>query len=114
MRESEIRVKVELDEENVPEKIFWMATDAPHLGVSETKAMSFSVWDQASKETLRIDLWGKEFTTDEMKYFALDNIGSMANTIRSATGDAHMAQEMEQLCERLAKYLAETRNKQGK
>ncbi|MEH0155312.1 gliding motility protein GldC [Limibacter armeniacum] len=112
MRESDIRFKVELDDQNVPEKIMWAATDAPHVGLSETRAVNISLWDHLNRETLAIGLWGKEMTTDEMKYFAIDTIGNMANTIMTATGDQVMAKEMQALCQKLAKHIEETRNKE--
>ena len=65
---SEIRLKVGLDENKIPENIHWTAEDG---GVSneETKAVMLSVWDSKSQESLRIDLWTKEMPVDEMKIF---------------------------------------------
>lgn len=105
MRHSEIRFKVELDEEHIPEKIFWQATDAAHVGLEEAQAISISVWDHKFKESLRIDLWGKEMPVHEMKKFCIDIIGGLANTMRTATDDAYMADEMDKLCDRLVTHL---------
>jgi len=90
MKYSEIRLKVELDEENVPEKIFWNATDGASKGLEEAKAFNLSVWDHNYRETLRIDLWSKDMPTDDMKRFMVDSIGGMANSLRSATNDDFM------------------------
>ncbi|CEN41211.1 conserved hypothetical protein [Capnocytophaga canimorsus] len=51
---SDIQLSVTLDENRVPEKIFWNAQDG---GVTqqEARAMFLSVWDHKAKETLRID-----------------------------------------------------------
>ncbi|MBX2843442.1 MAG: gliding motility protein GldC [Flammeovirgaceae bacterium] len=105
MKSSEIRFKIELDDENVPEKIFWQATDNASKGLEETKAINISIWDQKFRETLRIDLWSKEMPVDEMKKFYVDTIGGMANSLRTSTDDNFMADEMEKLCNTLVAHL---------
>jgi hypothetical protein len=45
--------------------------------------------------------------TDAMKFFVVDNIGSMAETIQTATGDKKMAEMMRNLCKELSDYLEE-------
>jgi gliding motility-associated protein GldC len=106
MKESEIRFKVELDQENIPEKIFWYATDGASEGLEEAKAITISVWDHVHKETLRIDLWGKEMPVDEMKRFYIDTIGGLANSLRSSTSDLEMADEIDKLCERMLEIMS--------
>ena len=69
MRVSEIKFNVELDDENIPERIFWKASDGASRGLEEAKAISVSIWDHNYKETLRIDLWGKDMPVHEMKRF---------------------------------------------
>ncbi|TAD95722.1 MAG: gliding motility protein GldC, partial [Bacteroidetes bacterium] len=69
MKQSEIRFNIELDDQNLPDKIFWEATDSPINGLSEAKAINVSMWDHLKKETLRIDLWSKDMQVDEMKRF---------------------------------------------
>lgn len=114
MKKSEIKFVVELDEQNVPEKILWEADDKQNNGLSETSAISLNLWDPGHKNTLRIDLWTKELPVDEMKRFAIDTIGGMAQTILSATGDEYMATEMNSLAERMVKHLEhELRQQQG-
>jgi gliding motility-associated protein GldC len=49
MKKSTIHFTVELDENNVPERILWDATDKPEPGVSETKAISVSLWDHTQR-----------------------------------------------------------------
>ncbi len=105
MKKSEIKFTVELDAQNVPDKMFWDATDREEDGVSETKAISVSIWDNFQKNTLRIDLWTKEMPVDEMKRFCVDTIGGLAQTILSATGDEYMSEEMHHLCDKLVKHL---------
>lgn len=105
MKQSEIRFSIELDDENVPEKIFWNATDSPTGQLTEAKGLAVSVWDPDVKETLRIDLWTKDLPMDEMKRMTIDTIGGLATTIRNATNDEFMANEMDRLCELLVMHV---------
>src|SRR5690349_17083459 len=105
MKKSAINFDVHLDQKNVPEKIFWDATDKPAPGLSETKAISVALWDEQEKNTLRIDLWTKDMPVDEMKRFYIDCIGGIAQSILSSTGDEVMANETNALCERLVAHL---------
>lgn len=107
MRESDISIKVQLDKDNVPEKIYWDATDKEQQGVEETKSMSLNLWDHHNQNTLRIDLWTKEMPVDEMKRFYVDCIGGLAQSMLNATGDEFMANEMNALCDRFVKHIEE-------
>jgi gliding motility-associated protein GldC len=102
MKNSEINFKIELDQNNVPVKILWDATDKPEAGFSESKSISLSLWDHEQKNTLRIDLWTKEMPVIEMKRFYIDCLGGLAQSVLTATGDEKMANEINSLCERLA------------
>ncbi len=90
MKTSEINFRVELDNNNIPEKIWWDATEKPDPGLSETKAISISLWDHVQKNTMRIDLWSKEMPVEEMKRFYIDCLGGLAQSILSSTGDEQM------------------------
>jgi gliding motility-associated protein GldC len=106
MKLSEIRFHIELDDENVPDKIFWNATDSPHGSkMEEAKAINLSIWDHQRKETLRIDLWTKDMDVLDMKRCVIDTIGGLAETIRTATDDDFMAEEMHKLCHTLVQHL---------
>ena len=105
MRKSDINFTIELDNKNVPEKILWSATDKEDDQLAETKSLSIGLWDHLNKNTLRIDLWTKEMPVEEMKRFYVDMIGGLAQSILTATGDEYMANEMQELCERLVKHL---------
>jgi len=105
MKKSTIHFTVELDDNNVPERILWDATDKPEPGVSETKAISVSLWDHSQKNTLRIDLWSKDMPVDDMKRFYIDCIGGLAQSALTATGDEHISGEINSLCERLVQHL---------
>jgi gliding motility-associated protein GldC len=105
MKKSTINFTVELDQNNVPDRILWEATDKPDPGLSESKAISIALWDHTQKNTLRIDLWTKEMPVDEMRRFYIDCIGGLAQSALTATGDEFMANEVNALCERLVANL---------
>ena len=67
-KESKIEISINLDENKIPEKIFWSADDA-NIKKQQTKATFISVWDDKKKESLRIDLWTKDMKIDEIKSF---------------------------------------------
>jgi len=106
MKKSEIRFSIALDDQRVPEAISWQATDAGE-DIHFAKAINVAIWDRNADATMKIDLWTKDMPTDAMKYFVVDNIGSMAETIQTATGDKKMADKMRALCQELSDYLEE-------
>lgn len=110
MKKSTIQFTVELDQNNVPEKIMWDATEKPTPGLSETKSISVALWDDQQKNTLRIDLWAKDMPVLEMKRFYIDCLGGLAQSALTATGDEFMASEINELCERLVKHIQESKS----
>lgn len=103
MRASEIRLTVQLDENNVPERIGWEAEDGG--AKSASKAVLLSLWDEQEKNTLRIDLWTKEMTVEEMKAFFHQNILTMADTFERATGEGKMAAQMRDFAAYFAEHM---------
>ncbi len=101
---SEIKFNIELDDNRVPEKILWTASDGG-INTEETKAIMLSVWDNKVQETLRIDLWTKEMPVDEMKLFFHQTLIAMADTYNRATGDEKMTATMKDFCEYFAEKL---------
>ncbi len=92
MKTSEIKFTVSLDENKLPVKIDWNASDANEE--SSCKSLMISLWDANENNTLRIDLWTKDMTVDEMKQFYHQCLLSMADTFDSATGETEAAKEM--------------------
>ena len=104
MKKSEIRFSIALDDNKVPEAISWTATDAG-ADIHFAKAINIALWDREQAGTMKIDLWTKDMPIDEMKRFCVDNIGSMAENIVTATNDKKMADMMRELCKELSEYL---------
>ena len=101
---SEIRLKVGLDENRVPEELSWSAQDGG-IDNEEAKAMLLSVWDSKHKESLKIDLWTKDMPVDEMKIFFHQTLVSLADTFMKATQDEKMTATMKDFCDYFAEKL---------
>lgn len=103
MKKSEIKFIVTLDENNLPEKIDWSASDASEQSTS--KAVMIALWDAKENNTLRIDLWTKDMIIDEMKQFYHQSLLSMADTFERATGETESAKEMRTYAQHFAEKL---------
>ena len=94
---SEIKLKVGLDENRVPEKLTWSAEDGG-IDNEDAKAMLLSVWDSKNQESLKIDLWTKDMPVDEMKTFFHQTLVSLTETFMKATQDEKMTATMKDFC----------------
>lgn len=103
-KKTDIKISVELDENQVPEKLKWSAQDGG-VNNEEAKAMLLSIWDSKQKETLRIDLWTKDMPVDEMKQFFHQTLVAMADTFERATNDEKMSATMRDFCDYFAEKL---------
>ncbi len=102
---SEINIKVELDEHKVPENIFWHASESNVPTVNKTRAMMLAFWDDKDKSSLKIDLWTKEMTVDEMHIFFHQTIISMGETMLRSTNDEQVAKDLKDFADKFAKRL---------
>ncbi|HKK45722.1 MAG TPA: gliding motility protein GldC [Balneolaceae bacterium] len=93
-KKKEISITVELDENDVPTSIDWNATDKEGEGIENCRAMILSMWDPEQEDTLRLDLWTKEMTIQEMKVFFHQTMVTMADTFQNATEENEMAEDM--------------------
>lgn len=92
MASSEIKFSIELDENNIPEKIEWNASDNGGSGLCD--AAFLTLWDKNEKNTLRIDLWTKDMMVDDMQIFFHQMMLSMSDTYARATGDQKISGEI--------------------
>lgn len=93
-QQKNINIKVALDEKNIPTAIDWDATDMEGQGIAQCRAMLLSLWDHDKQDTLRLDLWTKDMTVDEMKVFFHQTMVTMADTLENATKEEQMAEDM--------------------
>jgi gliding motility-associated protein GldC len=66
-----------------------------------------SIWDIHQKETLKIDLWTNDMTTDEMHSQYFQTLLSMTDSYAKATGNPHAVEEMKKFAQQLAKKTAD-------
>lgn len=95
-KESEIKFRIKLDENQVPEKINWQAEGSEKDGANASKAIMLALWDQEENNTLRIDLWTKDMMVDEMKKFTCQNIITLADAFERSTGEQKLAEDIRQ------------------
>jgi gliding motility-associated protein GldC len=103
MQKKEINITVELDKDNIPTDIVWNASDLQGKDEVHCRAMLLSLWDAHNKDTLKLDLWTKEMTVDEMKIFFHQTLVTMADTLERATKDERITGDMRDFC----RYFAE-------
>lgn len=96
MKKSRIKIEVTLDEKNVPTKIEWTADDSDVQGMQPVKSLFISLFDEKSEDTLKLDLWTKEFRVDEMDRFVFQTIRTMADSYFKATNNKELATHMVQ------------------
>lgn len=90
---TEINFKIDLNENRVPKSILWKATDA-NMDWEAARAIFISIFDEKTKDTLRLDLWVNEFPMDEMKIFFFQMLQAMADTYQRATDEQEIAEDM--------------------
>ena len=94
MKTSTIAIDVQLNDDRVPEGIFWKASDSTIENAQKAKAMMLAFWDGAEKTALRIDLWTKEMMVDEMADFFYQTFMTMADTYYRATQHQELVDDM--------------------
>jgi len=97
VKASEIQIKVGLNENNLPMGIQWSATDGG-IEKADAKAMMLSLWDPKDNNTMKIDLWTKDMSIEEMKQFFHQTLLTMADTFEKATGEHLISEDLRDYC----------------
>jgi len=97
IKTSELIVRVNLDENNIPTEIHWKATDL-NKEFEPVKAFMLALWDEKEQNALRIDLWRKDHTVEEMKIFFHQTLLTMADTFQKSTGEKNMSDDLRDYC----------------
>jgi len=105
MKKAEIKITVELDENNVPENITWESTDAENKEQLPVKSMMLALWDHQYQNTLRIDLWTKDMPVDEMKRFFFETLQTMGDSFLRATGEKNIVEDLRDYCAHFAEKM---------
>ena len=101
-RKAKIEIQVSLNENNIPEQISWKAADTKNTQ-SNAEAFLLSFWESGTKNSLNIDLWTKEMTVEEMKFFIFQNLLKMSNILERSTGDESLTQIMKEFSKKFGK-----------
>lgn len=110
MKESQINIKVQLDEEKVPHAIRWSATDSSAHEEQKAKAMLLAFWDGADKTAMRIDLWTKDMMMDEMADFFFQVMVTMGDTFQRATGKTEMVKDLKKFAAEFHEKFVQSEN----
>lgn len=101
IKKSKITIEVTTNENNVPEAIHWSAEDGD-VDNLPAKAMMLALWDKKDQNAMRIDLWEKEMTVDEMKQFFHQTLLTMADSFERATGEKNITEDLRDYCHHFA------------
>ena len=93
-KQSDIKFTVALDEQQIPVSIDWKADDSGVEGTKPCKAILISLWDGNDQTSMRIDLWTKDMSVEEMKRFFYETFMGMAETYQRATDEKDVAKEI--------------------
>ncbi len=91
LSKSEIRIEIGVDENNTPEQITWRAEGPEGPQENTSKAMLLSFFDEATKDTFKIDLWTKDMQVAEMDRFFFHSLKALGETYFKATRNEKLA-----------------------
>ena len=82
----------------------WNAEDSK-IRDSIASAFFLSIWDPKQKNTMKIDLWTKDMSVEEMKQFFHQSLLSMADTFEKATGENLICEDLRDYCYHFAEKM---------
>jgi len=107
-RSAEIKLTIDLDDNKLPTRIAWQASEAESPGPTSCQSAMISLWDSETKTTASIDLWTQEMTIDDMNIHVYQVIHKLADTYLRATRDREIADVIHQFGDSLGKTLGLT------
>lgn len=93
-QKSEIKLSIELDDNNIPEKVRWEAQGGQASRLAD--AFHLFIWDKMDKSVYNIELWTKDMLVDDMNIHFFQTIMQMSESYERATGNKEMAQKMKE------------------
>ena len=104
MATSRITIDVSTDENQVPVSMTWSAEDG---GIDQqgASAMALSMWNPKEYAAMRMDLWTKDMSVEEMRSFVVQTMMTLADTYERATSDKNHATAIRGFTEELAKRI---------
>ncbi len=103
-KQSKINIEVGLNANNLPLQMKWSATDG---GVENAPAsgLFLALWNPEEKNTMKIDLWTKDLSIEEMKQFFHQTLVTMADTFEKATGETLISEDLRDYCYHFAEKM---------
>lgn len=114
MKESNINITVQLDDDKVPQQISWSASGSTAEEPQEAKAMFIAFWDSIDKTAMRIDLWTKDMMMDEMADFYFQVFATMADTFQRATKYDTLSNDIKTFAKEFHRKFVEMEAEKGK
>jgi len=102
MKRAEIKLIVDLDDNNIPQNITWQSTDSQNKDAVPVKSFMLALWDHNYKNTMRIDLWTNDMPVDEMKRFFFETLQTMGDSFLRATGETNIVEDLRDYCAHFA------------
>ncbi len=99
IKKSNISIEVGLDQQNHPQTIEWMASDANYDAKKQTSALMLTLWEPNDKSALRIDLWTPQMPVNEMIDFYYQTFIGMANTLETSTRNSELKEKLIQFAQ---------------
>jgi gliding motility-associated protein GldC len=94
---SKIEIQIGLNENNLPIAMKWTAPDGG-MENAPAKGLLLSLWDGKESNTMKIDLWTKDMSVEEMKQFFHQTLLTMADTFEKATGETNISEDLRDYC----------------
>lgn len=104
-RSAEIKLTIDLDEENMPTHIEWQASEGQGPGPALCQSMMLALWDGEKQTTAAIDLWTRDMTVAEMNLHFYQVFHKMADSYLRATKNADVAKLIQKFSERFGETL---------
>ncbi len=98
---SEIKVEIGMNENHLPIDMKWSASDGG-IENAQAKALFLALWDSNEKNTMKIDLWTKDMSVEEMKQFFHQTLLSLSDTFEKATGEKNITDDLRDYCHHFA------------
>lgn len=105
---ADIHVRVERDARDDIDSIRWSATDAPTPDKQDARAMILAFWDADARNSLRIDLWTKDMTVEDMNDFFFQTLLTLADTYKNATSNDEIMSDIKHFAREFAEKASKT------
>ena len=97
VKTSEIVIKVGVNDNNVPIRMHWTAPDGK-VDNAAAKGVLLSLWDPKDQNTMKIDLWTKDMSVEEMKQFFHQTLLTLSDSFERATGEHNICDDLRDYC----------------